>query len=294
MASITLEELHTYHAIDREIFSRLVITLMRDPAESLLVTATWLWLEEKGYPNMVVKMVDLSDALVNALADEAVLCLKCLESNTFPVLLNGGIPLTARIMEKNISLEMFHHNKFSAISGIKNFLTTVCARIFTDILQRVLATTSILNQPLIIPGFPHPLFGSVSIVPMSMDFDFPTGGLWGWDPNNNVSEDDRTMFLTFSRGFPVTKDEVTQLFTRLHGDCVVSVQMQENVPSNEQPLFARMILDSITAVDRILNGRRIAKFRINGDFGLARLLHNDSSVTTMLVGTPGNLAPEVG
>lgn len=68
----------------------------------------------------------------------------------------------------------------------------------------------------------------------------------------------------------MTKDEVTQLFTRFHGDCVVSVQMQENVSSNEQPLFARMVLDSIAAVDRILNGRRIAKFRINGKHIWAR------------------------
>ncbi|KAK0570596.1 hypothetical protein LWI29_003776 [Acer saccharum] len=31
-----------------------------------------------------------------------------------------------------------------------------------------------------------------------------------------------------------------------------------------------------------------------GDFGLARLIQNDSCATTMLAGTPGNLAPEVG
>ncbi|XP_050217828.1 uncharacterized protein LOC126668688 [Mercurialis annua] len=271
MPTITLEELHTYHAIDREIFSRLLIPLSRNPAESLLVMALWLWLEEKGYPNMIVKMRSLSNLLLNALADEAVLCLKCLKANTFPmsspnIQSSSNIPLTARILEKNISLEIFYHNKFVAISGIKNFLNTVCSKIFTDILQLVLAAENGPSPFLAIPGFPHPIFGNVTIIPRSLDYNFPTGGLWGWHPtNNNVSEDERTMFLTFSRGFSVTKEEVTELFTRLHGpNSVVCVQMQENIVAlNEQPLFAKMILDSITTVDKILNGRRIAKFRIN-------------------------------
>ncbi|KAJ4707900.1 Rho guanine nucleotide exchange factor [Melia azedarach] len=272
MASISLEELHAYHSIDREVFSRLVITLVRDPAESLLVMATWLWLEEKGFPNIIGKMMNLSDPLVNVLADEAVSCLNSLESNNPPLAGNVGLPFTSRLMEKEISLQLFLQNRFTAISGIKNFLNTVCARIFTDILQHVFRTTTqvIPNQPLVIPGFPHRIFGGLTIMPRPMDFDFPTGGLWGWSSRNNISEDDRTMFLTFSRGFPVTGDEVRELFTRMYGDCVETVHMQENVASEEQPLFARLVLNSVATVDQILNGRRIAKFRINGKHIWAR------------------------
>ncbi|XVF89303.1 hypothetical protein PTKIN_Ptkin19aG0119500 [Pterospermum kingtungense] len=268
MASITLEELHSYHAIDREIFSRLVITLRRDPAESLLVMAIWLWLEEKGYPIIIAKMVNLSTTLLEALAGEAVLCLNCLVSSDPTIPPSGVLPLTARIMEKDICLQMFYQNKFSTICGVKSFLNTVCSRIFTDILQFVVGSTSrvIPNQPLVIPGFPHSIFGSVTIVPRAMNHHFPVGDLWGWHSSNNVSEDDKTLFLTFSRGFPVTEDEIRQLFRQICGNCgdfVDSVHMQENVPSGEQPLFARMVLHSVRNVDQILSGKRIAKFRIN-------------------------------
>ncbi|TYJ25205.1 hypothetical protein E1A91_A07G032800v1 [Gossypium mustelinum] len=246
MASITLEELHAYHAIDRSVFSRLVITLRRDPAESLLVMAMWLWLEEKGYPNIIAKMVNLSNPLLEALAGEAVSCLNCLGSKNPTIPPNGILPLTTRIMEKDVSLHMFYQNKFSTISGIKSFMTTVCSRIFTDILQHVVGSTSrvIPNQPLVIPGFPHSLFGSVTI-------------------------DDRTLFLTFSRGFPVSEDEIRELFTNV-GVCVDCVRMQDNVPYGEQPLFAKMVLRSVANVDQILSGRPIAKFRINGKHIWAR------------------------
>ncbi|XVF35589.1 hypothetical protein REPUB_Repub18cG0159100 [Reevesia pubescens] len=272
MASITLEELHTYHAIDREVFSRLVIALRRDPAESLLVMAIWLWLEEKGYPKIIANMVNLSDPLLETLAGEGVSCLNCLGSKNPTIPPKGVLPLTPRIMEKDISLQMFYQNKFSTISEIKKILHTVCSRIFTDILQHVLGSTSRLipNQPLIIPGFPNSLFGSVTIVPRAMDHDFPIGGLWGWHLSNNVSEDDRTLFPTFSRGFPVSEDEIRELFTKICGVCVDSVRMQENVACDEQPLFARMVLHSVTNVDQILTVRRRAKFRINGKHIWAR------------------------
>lgn len=273
MASVSLEELHHYHKIDRDVFSRLVIKFKRDPAESLLVMAVWLWLEEKGYPNIVVKMVGLPDTVVSALANEAVLCLKSLETKTPLVAPGGGIPLTARLMEREISLQMFNQNRLSAISGIKRFLNSVCCQIFSDILLGALEGTSqeILNQPLVVlPSSAHPLFGAITIVPKPMmGSDFSIGGLWDWQTTDGVTEDDRTMFLTFSRGFPLLEQEVREHFTELYGDCVESVQM-ETVPSNEQPLYARMVLHSVTFVDRILNGKRISKFRVNGKHIWAR------------------------
>lgn len=282
MTSISLEELHLYHSIDREIFSRLLIKLSRDPAESLLIISLWLWLEEQGFTNFIFRIMPLSDPLLDSLANEAVFCLSCLDSNNH----GGGthstvLPATSTAAGREIPVQMFIQNRFRAISGVKYFLTNVCSRIFTDILEIVLGgTNSQSNEALVINGFPHPIFGSITIVPKSLDHNFPTGGLWGWrTADGGVSEDDRTLFLTFSRGFPVTAEEVKGLFTEAFGECVEGIQMEE-VPAGEQPLYARMVMSSVVAVDRILDGKRIAKFRINGKHIWARKYERRSELMT--------------
>ncbi|KGN62945.1 uncharacterized protein LOC101208140 [Cucumis sativus] len=273
MPSISLEELHLYHSIDREIFSRLLIQLSRDPAQSLLIISLWLWLEEQGVTNFIFRIMPLSDPSLNSLANEAVFCLSCLDSNNQPGCPHPTtvLPATSKAAGRDIPVEMFVQNRFRAISGVKYFLTNVCARIFTDILEIVLGrNNSQPNEALVIHGFPHPIFGSITIIPKSLDQDFPTGGLWGWpSADAGMSEDDRTLFLTFSRGFPVTAEEVKGLFVQAFGDCVESIQMEE-VEAGEQPLYARMVMSSVVPVDQILDGKRIAKFRINGKHIWAR------------------------
>lgn len=248
---------------------------MRDPAQSLLVMALWLWLEEKGYLNIIVKMVPFPDAIVNALAEEVVLCLKCLEDITTTPSHGLVLPLTTRVLGQEISLQTFAQNRFTIIRRIKTILKNVCSRVFTDILQLVLPGSSQMinfGHSLVVPGFPHPVFGSLNIVNQPMDYDIPTGGLWGWDQvEHEGTEDDRTMFLTFSRGFPVFEEEVKELFTNMFGDCVRSVHMgQGTFEDVDQPLFAKMVLSSVTFVDRILHGRRISKFKIHGKHIWAR------------------------
>ncbi|KAF2592378.1 hypothetical protein F2Q70_00043577 [Brassica cretica] len=218
------------------------------------------------------------------LANEAVLCFRCLESEEAP---NGfsQIPVTAEFMD--ISLQIIYQNRYSAITGIKNFLTTVCSRIFSDIVQQVIPSSYITshNQPLIIPGFPHPTFGSINVMPSVASLDnfssrneFPIpSGIWGWNASCIATENDRTLFLTFSRGFPVSEAEVRLVFTEIYGEnCVKGVHIpkyggnlpNENLNSNQdvqqQSLYARLVLDSVVTVDRILMGESKQKFYIDG------------------------------
>ncbi|KAG7554892.1 hypothetical protein ISN44_As11g010920 [Arabidopsis suecica] len=294
MSPPSIEQLHTFHAQDRKIFSKLVLKFSRSPAESLLIMATWFWLEDFFSQNILSTILALSDPVIVALANEAVLCFQCLDSSEKPNDFNH-IPLTAELLAKDISLQIFHKHRYSAIAGIKNFLTTVCSRIFSDILQQALPSSSSytfvtrFRHPLIIPGFPHPTFGSINVMPDIVVGDkiynnnivLCSHGLWGWNANCIATDIERTMFLTFSRGFPVSQAEVKSFFTKKYGEnCVEGVYMKEdneNSPNangnnngQQQSLFAKLVLDSVATVDRILDGEKIKRFKYNGKHIWAR------------------------
>ncbi|KAJ1397151.1 hypothetical protein SESBI_32057 [Sesbania bispinosa] len=285
-APITTKELHLYHRVDREVFCFLIFRLHRDLTESLLVMTLWLWLENIGLPNPIHKVMGLPNALANALVDEAVTCLKFLEIDD-PVIPSGsGLPLTKCLMQRDISLQIFHVKRYTAIAGIKSVLNNICARIFSDILQiiikrnnisnastsrAVISRASVLKMPLVVPGFPHPLFGSFDLSPRTMNPDLSDMSIWdGKRPSDYVTDDDKSLFLTFSKGFPVSENEVVQLFTYLYGDCVQSLSMGASDNVNQQSLFAIMVLKTVVAVDEILKGNRVEKLQINGKHIWAR------------------------
>ena len=272
MASITLAELHLFHAIDREVFSRLVITLKRQPAQSLLIMALLLWLEDAKNCDIVSKLAKVSDSLLDAVTNEADLCLNILKAKTSTTH-GGSLNLMSRFMATEITLKTISKLKYTAISGVKAFLKNVCAWIFTDILLQVLPTPSNVNfnvSPLFVPGFPHPLFGSIEIFLLPLNFTLPVEGLWGWKLNFEAPIDDRTIFLTFSRGFPVSEDEAKEFFVKMCGDCIEDFEMEVVVEPKTQALYARMVLRSVAYMDHIMTGKHIAKFRSNGKHIWAR------------------------
>lgn len=270
MATLTLKDLHSFHSIDREIFTRLVINLTRDPAQSLLVMALWLCLEKTESFKLVKELTKLSNFNLNRLADEAVSFLRCLESKTPPELRDGEIPVTALIVGRTICLRMFYENKYTFLCYIKAYLKNVCAHIFADILSQIYPSRAILNHPLVIPGFPHPVYGSITVIPRTMEYVFASEGIWGWKMNIEAPLDDRTLFLTFSRGYSVTESEVRELFSSYYGDCVECISMEPSSSSPDQFLYARLVVRDIQTVDHVLARGPIAKFKINGKHVWAR------------------------
>ncbi|XP_021911513.1 uncharacterized protein LOC110825375 [Carica papaya] len=176
-------------------------------------------------------MCSILDHVVNLLADEAAACINCLESNNPPSLVaDGGMPLTDKFFGTDISFMSIYQQKYTVINEIKNFLSSVCSRIFPDLLYLVLGNHRFvsLNQSFVIPDFSHPTFSVVHVMPRACDNG------------------------TFGANF------------------VEIVIMHDNIQPHKQHLFTKLVLHSVEQVYIILSGCRIAKFKNNGKHIWAR------------------------
>ncbi|XP_019199142.1 PREDICTED: uncharacterized protein LOC109192891 [Ipomoea nil] len=77
-------------------------------------------------------------------------------------------------------------------------------------------------------------------------------------------KDNRTMYATFSNGYPVSDWELWIYFNRMYGDCVESISMQQVVEPNDQSMFALIVFTSPRIVHLILRGLEKAFFTIQG------------------------------
>ncbi|KAL8251891.1 hypothetical protein R6Q59_035584 [Mikania micrantha] len=67
-----------------------------------------------------------------------------------------------------------------------------------------------------------------------------------------VPPDDRTIFLTFSMGYPLSKNEIIRYFTSMFGDFIQSIHMQP-VERGIQPLFARIVVHCPSLVRAVVD-----------------------------------------
>ncbi|XP_043714741.1 uncharacterized protein LOC122663101 [Telopea speciosissima] len=267
--SVTVEELKWFHSIDRDIFTILVINFGRNIAESMRIIGLWLWLEEMGFPNIILPLLSSSDAIVELVAREAVLCLNCIDKDRSPA--GNEIPSTKRLMKREISLSFIRKNRVSAVGRISQFVSEI-GLAFTDIVEKAVNNRS-------------KVMGSHAsrVRPIGSSFKMggPSSAFLPWSSSCHpkkgmaslsASSDERTIFVTFSRGYPVSESELRNFFNMKYGECVECIYMQE-VSAYGQALFARVVFRSIATMAVILQGMENdgkVKLLINGKHVRAR------------------------
>ncbi|KAK9088480.1 hypothetical protein Scep_027562 [Stephania cephalantha] len=266
MSSITIEELRLFYSIDRELFTRLVIRLRRDVGKSMVAISLWLWLEEVGFPNIILKMLSLPDEIVSLVADEAAIIIGFLESSRTKSLSMPShtlIEMTRSLMNSTLSFQFLHQHRLSVLTGVLRYVENVCAKAFEDI--GMMVTTPIIMPQLANFNCKQRLDEASSSTPVLSRRQIMLNHVaHPWGPSKDVvPQDERTMFMTFSRGYPLSETEVKEFFSRNYGDCIESFYM-EDVPTNQQPLYARVIFRSPTMITTVLNGKHSAQFVING------------------------------
>lgn len=270
---LTPEEFKTFHSIDRTLYTRLVLNLSRDPAESMQVMALWIWLERAGHvDDLVDKMLSLPDTLINSLAEEAVLCLNCIESDQFHFSSDThDVPLIHSLTRTGLSLRFFHESRLSILRAVTKIVNEVCARAFGDISRQSMDIKQAVGEGISIEKVrgqemkPLSFYGPVINRVLPVLYHNGVAGAYGQmggpqfmgsnmsggqssvlralDPydlavqrqflnteiadalrsmqissadqeQRGVPEDNRTIFLTFSKGYPISLDKVRDFFTR--------------------------------------------------------------------------------
>lgn len=242
------DEYGAFHAMDIALYSVLAVELWRDPYESVQVMALWLWMERLGFKNVVLTILSMPLMLINKYADEAFTCVKCIHDHQFLLSAEASdIPLTSNLVKKKISLLYFHENRATVVHELRKIVNEICAKAFQDVIKDAITR--------------HTAYDSQVDSLVNLGFVGETSTSSG--QSNRASQDDRTMFVTFSKGFPVTESEVRKFFTKLYGNCIEAFYMQPVRP-NEQALYARVVFCTTAVVDSVLNGVTKAKFTING------------------------------
>ncbi|PIA61768.1 hypothetical protein AQUCO_00200038v1 [Aquilegia coerulea] len=86
--------------------------------------------------------------------------------------------------------------------------------------------------------------------------------------NETLPPEQRTIFLTFSRGYPIPWEDIVEFFTKRWGDIIEDLIMEKDV---EEPNYARLVLRNVLSVLMILNGKDVVKFNIKGKHLRGRL-----------------------
>ncbi|KAK1294868.1 hypothetical protein QJS10_CPA16g00163 [Acorus calamus] len=267
---------------ERFLFARLVLTIGRDPYRTVETISLWLWLCQcTPGSRLIHRILSMTDRDIHAVAVEAELILDSL----LPGLVrrrasarDNDVPITAALLNLPVNIHYFRTNRESVSVGMSTFLGSLRSLVFEDFGMRGCLNMMMNNNPSVgltgIGGGVN-VGSSVTISEVRTNLN-PNAPLWapprmeevvavdGGDESDGDDPlaDERTLFVTFSRGFPLTEEELREFFTRRYG-AIEKIQIQET-PMGIPPLYAKIMFYSPLVVNRIIRNLNKVKFLIGG------------------------------
>ncbi|CAK7356339.1 unnamed protein product [Dovyalis caffra] len=274
----------------------------KEPKTVKSVIALLLVLEELGSPGLIRLVQAHSNDTIEALFKEGLLCLECLRPNAIEPS-SDDIPVLASLFDEPMNRRFFHYHREFMYKRHMDIMEAVCGKIFgeTAALEADASDMELVVRPFgeetsalfpaqtLVRGSPSRqgsgsapwqsgmIASKEDAIAQSMGQkmvadDTPTHKTpvkSSLNPNasefflEQVPEAARTMFLTFSSGSPLSRQEITHFFTSNWGIIVKDVSI-EKVRKGVSPLFGKVIFTTSLVIPRILGGRNIAKFMVNG------------------------------
>ncbi|WOL15959.1 hypothetical protein Cni_G24741 [Canna indica] len=257
MAPVSVRDILAFHKIDRAMYDKLVAHGTA-PEVARNIVALFMWLELIGI-NVVNHIVAHPDPyILLRLAAEAQTILDCIcrESPPRTGAESGlAIPLTASLVAEPLDLRFFHCNRDVAVRGVAETLEGVGAVIFHDGLNAALAEYEAALQAA--EGRARNWREKKPALPAELARPYVVRSA-------PPPEDARSMFITFSKGYPLSREEIVEYFTEKWGNCVERVMMEKTTAPTAAPVYGRIVFTSEAFIGLVLNGNQVVKFTIRG------------------------------
>lgn len=213
----TLVDLLLFYTLERVLFNRMVRSMGKNPQQVKTAMALWLMLEEIGYHELI-RMVHSydDDNIIEALFNEALQCLEFIQPNaaapTTEPADEEDTPVFLGLFDDPVSFRFFYYNREFMYKRYVHIMETVCDKIFGE--NAAIEVDESGMKPVA-----RPLGEGSNQALLEQGGHEASSKLSNLNPGANefrpgqTHEDTRTMFLTFSKGHPLSREEIVHFFT---------------------------------------------------------------------------------
>ncbi|PAN03568.1 hypothetical protein PAHAL_1G000800 [Panicum hallii] len=234
---LTVRDVLYFYCDARNVYERFV-AIGSHPEQARNAVALLLWLDP-AHHQAIRHLPSLNPAAVGIVAAEANSILDCLRQQS---LVLPPIPFISALCQEGgigeVDAAFLAFNQDLVVRGVADILDGAGALIFDDHLYRLLR-----RYQTGLVGRLRKLEAPYTCRPVT------------------VPEDCRSMFVTFSKGEPIEREEIFDYFRQKWGDCIVRVLM-EKTTGGTPPMYGRIIFKSEAFVSLVLNGEPLVKITV--------------------------------